>query len=182
MKEKDRILKKTLGTLIFLILVLISFIPASGVDVDPILIDKPNFLVQECSEELFFEVLVDPIIAYNTGGRKAEDLFFFLTAELLYLRDDPWKGLDKGSFTLKRTLSDGTEEYYPLNYMMTMMLSLKNGWKTLSDELAFPRLLKMTLVFDVKTLDKKGWSLIVAPAERGGEAACEIEVPLRVQY
>ena len=66
--------------------------------------------------------------------------------------------------------------------MMTMMLSLKNGWKTFSDELAFPLLLKMTLVFDVKTLDKKGWTLIVAPAERGGEAVCEIEVPLKVQY
>ena len=173
-------LKKLWITLLFL--VLFAVIPASGADVDPILIDKPNFLVEECSKDLFFEVLVDPVIDYNTGGRKAEDLFFFLTAELLYLRDDPWNGLDKGSFTLKRTLPDGTEELYPLNYMMTMMFSMKNGWKTLSDELAFPRLLKLVLVFDVKTMDRKGWSLIVAPAERGGEAECQIEVPLRVQY
>lgn len=168
--------------LLVLIAVLAVGFPAAGVDVDPILIDKPNFLVQECNKELFFEVLVDPVIDYNTGGRQAEDQFFFLTAELLYLRDEPWNGLDKDSFVLKHTLSNGKEEFYPLNYMMTMMLSLKNGWKTFSDELAFPLLLKMTLVFDVKTLDKKGWTLIVAPAERGGEAVCEIEVPLKVQY
>ena len=174
-------LKKSYIMLIMLIVFAAGF-PAAAADVDPILIDKPNFLVEECNQDLFFEVLVDPVIDYNTGGRKAEDLFFFLTAELLYLREEPWKGLDKSSFVLKRTLADGTEEYYPLNFMMTNMLSLKNGWKTFSDELAFPRLLVMTLVFDVKTLDKKGWSLIVAPAERGGEAACEIEIPLRVQY
>ena len=168
--------------LLLIILTFLAVIPAAGADVDPILIDKPNFLVHECSKDLFFEVLVDPVIEYNTGGRDAEDLFFFLTAELLYLRDKPWNGLDKGSFVLKRTLPDGTEERYPLNYMMTMMFSMKNDWKTMSDDLAFPRLLKMILDFDVKTLDRKGWSLIVAPAERGGEAECEIEVPLRVQY
>lgn len=168
--------------LLLILLTLLAVIPAAGADVDPILIDKPNFLVHECSKDLFFEVLVDPVIDYNTGDRNAEDLFFFLTAELLYLRDEPWNGLDKSSFVLKRTLSDGTEELYPLNYMMTMMFSMKNGWKTLSDDLAFPRLLKMVLVFDVKTQDRKGWSLIVSPAERGGEAECEIEVPLWVQY
>ena len=173
-------MKKHLLLVIFL--TLLAVIPAAGADVDPILIDKPNFLVHECSKDLFFEVLVDPVIDYNTGDRNAEDLFFFLTAELLYLRDEPWNGLDKNSFVLKRTLSDGTEELYPLNYMMTMMFSMKNGWKTLSDDLAFPRLLKMVLVFDVKTQDRKGWSLIVSPAERGGEAECEIEVPLWVQY
>ena len=166
----------------FLLLMLFAAIPAAGADVDPILIDKPNFLVEECSEDLFFEVLVDPVIAYTTGGRDAKDLFFFLTAELLYLQDKPWNGLDKGSFVLKRTNADGTEERYPLNYMMTMMFSLKNGWRSLSNTLAFPELRKMILVFDVKTQDRKGWSLIVAPAERGKEPACEIEIPLRVQY
>ncbi len=166
--------------LLALIAAIAVFLPAAAADIDPILIDKPSYLVHECGENLFFEVLVDPVIDYVTGGRHAKDRYFVFTAELLFLEDLPWNGIDKGSFVLRHT--DGEEEeLYPLDYMMTMMMGLKNGWHTISDTLIFGTLLKMTLVFDVKTPDRDGWSLLLQPAERGGSPVCEIEIPLRMQ-
>ena len=166
--------------LLILIIVFGAALPAAAADVDPILLDRPSSLVFECGENLFFEVLVNPVIEYSTGGRHAENQFFFLTAELLFLEDRAWDGLDKSGFVLKHTTSKG-EELYPLNYMMTMMLGLKNRWKTISDPLVFGDLLKMTLVFDVQTLDRNGWSLLLNLAERGRTPVCEVEVPLTMQ-
>ena len=47
---------------------LFTAIPAAGADVDPILIDKPNFLVQECNEDLFFEVENVKVYMTHIGG------------------------------------------------------------------------------------------------------------------
>lgn len=174
-------MKRTNLILLILILLLGAAFSAEAVDIDPILIDKPSVFVYECSENLFFEVLVDPIIEYNTGGRQAENEYFILTAEFLFLEEKSWSGLDKNSFELRHTLPDGTVEVYPLNYMITSMLALKNGWLTFSDTLDFGSLLKMTLVFDINTLSKTGWTLVFHPAERGGQAFCEVEIPLKVR-
>lgn len=174
-------MKKTIIFLLSILLLLISVLVCSAADIDPILLDQPSPLVYECSEDLFFEVLVDPVMEYATGGRRAENLFFFLTAEFLYLEDGTWKGLDKNSFELRHLRADGKEETFPLNYVMTVMASMKNGWLTFSDNIPFATLMKMNLVFDVNTLDKNGWTLIFRPAERGGEPACEIEIPLKVR-
>jgi len=167
--------------MLLVLLMTALFSAGSAADIDPILIDKPSVFVYECSENLFFEVLVDPIIEYNTGGRHAENEFFILTAEFLYLEEKSWDGLDKNSFELRHVLPDGTEEVCPLNYMITSMLALKNGWLTFSDTLSFGSLLKMTLVFDINTLDRSGWTLVFHPAERGGQAVCEVEIPLKVR-
>ena len=175
-------MKKSLITLLAIFMILTVFMTCSAVDIDPILLDKPSYLVHECNEDLFFEVLVDPVIDYMTCGRHAKDQFLIMTGEFLYLGEGTWHGLDKNSFELKHIRQDGTEEFFQLNYVMTVMAAMKNGWLTLSDSLPFATLIKLNLIFDVNTLDKKGWTLIFRPAERGGEAACEIEIPLRVQY
>ena len=146
--------------------------------VDPILLATPNPWVYECTDELVLELLVAPVIEYSTGGKDAENYFFFFTVEFLYLQDRPWNGLDKNSFMLKHTGSDGSAEIIPLNYMMTSMMSLKNHWKTMADPLQLGSLIKLELVFDVDTMDQNGWSLLMRPAERGSYPVCEMEIPL----
>ena len=148
--------------------------------VDPILITTPNPWVYECTEDLVLELLVQPTIDRTTGGRYADNFFLFLTVEFLYLRESPWNGLDKSSFVLKYTGPDGAVVTYPLNYMMTSMLSMKNNWDTLSFQLAIPTLLKINLVFDIPAIEKNGWSLLFRPAQRGGSPECEVEVPLEI--
>lgn len=150
-------------------------------DVDPILIKRPNPGVYECTEELVIEMLVEPIIVYSTGNVIADNYFFVLTIEFLYLQDYPWNGLDKSSFLLRHQTIDGREEIIPLNYMMTSNLAIKNGWKTMADKYVLGTLVKMNLVFDVKTNDKSGWTLIFRPAERGDDPSCEVNIPLHVR-
>lgn len=174
-------MKKKTFIVLFILIIFAGLRAAFAADIDPILLDKPSPYVLECSENLFFEVLTDPIIEYNTGGRKAKELFLFFNAEFLFLEDAPWSGLDKNSFELVHIRQDGEEERFQLNYMMTSMMALKNGWLTFSDTLFFGTLLPLNLVFDVNTLDKSGWRLIFRPAERGGTPACEIEIPLQIK-
>ena len=145
--------------------------------VDPILLKTPNPWVYECTEELVLELLVAPEITYSTGGRDAENYFFYLTVEFLYLQDWPWNGLDKNSFLLRH---DESGEIIPLNYMMTSMLGIKNHWKTMADPLELGSLIKLDLVFDVDSADRTGWTLLFRPAERGDEPSCEVEIPLTV--
>lgn len=164
---------------LILIPVFLAALPCAAADIDPILIDKPNPRVYECTEDLVIELLVDPIIEYSAGGKIAKDCFLFMTVEFLYLQERNWNGLDKNSFFLLHTDPSGMEEIIPLNYMMTSMMTMKNGWKTMSDQLEFGSLEKMILVFDVDTTNTTGWTLIFRPAERGGNPACEIEIPLR---
>ncbi len=174
-------MKKVLIMLVILLVMSAVSLSCHAADIDPILLDKPSDLVFECNENLFFEILVNPVIEYATGGRHAKDQFLFLTSEFLFLEEKSWKGLDKTSFELRHVKNDGSEESYPLNYAMTVMLAMKNGWLTLSDTLSFGTLTMLPLVFDINTLDKNGWTLIFRPAERGGSAVCEVEIPLKVQ-
>lgn len=163
-----------------LIMILAAALPCGAQisKVDPILLETPNPYVYECTSDLVLELLVEPVIDYSTGGREAKNYFLFLTVEFLYLQEFPWNGLDKSSFVLKHQDSQGEVKLIPLNYMMTEMMSMKNGWATMSETLDFPSLSKFLLVFDVDTADRNGWSLIFRPAKRGGTPECEIEVPL----
>ncbi len=172
---------KLLTAFCLTVTLLLFVLPCSSADVDPILIDKPSPYVYECGENLFLEVLVAPIMDYATGGRRAKENFFFLTVEVLFLENTPWNGMDKSSFVLKHTDPSGVSETYPLNYMMTMMMGMKSGWKTLADRLKFGTLFSLYLVFDIPLSDKQGWSLVFQPAQRGGRPVCETEVPLRVR-
>lgn len=165
----------------FILIPLFMLVLPCFADVDPILIKKPNPWVYECTEELVIEMLVEPIIVDSTGNVIADDYFFVFTVEFLYLQDNPWNGIDKDSFLLKHETGDGRVEVIPLNYMMTSMLGIKNGWKTLADQYELGTIVKMNLVFDVKTNDKNGWTLIFRPAERGGTASCELNIPLHVR-
>ena len=144
---------KKLLFMILLTLLLFTALPCGAQisKVDPILLTTPNPWVYECTDELVLELLVAPVIEYSTGGKDAENYFFFFTVEFLYLQDRPWNGLDKNSFMLKHTGSDGSAEIIPLNYMMTSMMSLKNHWKTMADPLQLGSLIKLELVFEVDT-------------------------------
>ena len=166
---------------VFLLTVLLCAVLPCGAQiskVDPILIDTPNPWVFECTEDLVLEMLVEPRIDYETADRLADDYFLFLTVEFLYLQERPWNGLDRNCFVLKHTDKDGTERTFPLNFMMTASMSMRNSWHTMSDPLTYPSLRKLELVFDVDTIDHEGWSLIFRPAERGGEPVCELEIPM----
>ncbi|MBR6090190.1 MAG: hypothetical protein IKP86_09675 [Anaerolineaceae bacterium] len=172
-------MKKVL--LFFILIPLFSLVLPCFAEVDPILIKKPNPYVHECTEELVIETLGDPIIVDSTGNVIADNYFFVLKIEFLYLQDWPWDGLDKSSFLLRHVHNDGSEEIIPLNYMMTSMLGIKNGWKTMADQYELGTLVKMNLVFDVNTNEKNGWSLVFRPAERGDAPSCELNIPLNVR-
>ena len=167
--------------LLFAVLILLcSFLPCAA-DIDPILVDKPFPTVYECSPDMFIEVPGVAYISYNLGDRAAEKFFLYFKAEVLYLQEGIWDGLDKSSFVLKHTSSDGLEIRYALNYMMTARESLVNKWPTMSEPLSFGWLLPMNLVFNIPQMERNGWSLVFRPAERGGEAVCEIEIPIKVR-
>ena len=168
---------------IFLLLLLLCAALPCGAQiskVDPILLTTPNPWVFECTDDLVLELLVQPTIDTNTGGRYAENYFLFLTVEFLYLQEIPWNGLDKSSFVLKHTDTAGKVVTHPLNYMMTSMMSLKNNWDTLSFQLVHPTLLKINLVFDIPSIEENGWSLLFRPAQRGSSPECEVEIPLKI--
>lgn len=168
---------------VVLILIFMAVLPCAAQvpAVDPILIDKPNRYVYECTEDLVLELMVQPVIEYAISGKRAKDYFLYLTVEFLYLQDIPWNGLHRNSFWIKHTDSQGQAQEYPLNYMMTAMMSMKNGWQTMADPLEFPSLVKFVLVFDVDSMDHNGWSLMFRPAQRSGDPVCEVEVPLVYQ-
>lgn len=173
---------KKLLFMILLPLLLCAALPCGAQisKVDPILLTTPNPWVYECTEDLVLELLVQPTIDRTTGGRYAENYYLFMTVEFLYLKEFPWNGMDKSSFVLKHTDPAGEVVTYPLNYMMTSMLAMKNNWDTLSFQLAMPTLLKINLVFDIPEIDENGWSLLFRPAQRGGNAECEVEIPLKI--
>ena len=167
----------------FLLIVLIFFccyLPCMA-EIDPILVDEPHPSVFECSPNLFIEIPGEAFISYSLGDRAAENYFFFFKAEVLYLEEEIWNGIDKSSFLLKHTYADGSAAQYDLNYMMTARESLINEWPTMSAPLFFSWLLPLNLVFDVPAAEKDGWSLIFRPAERGGSAVCEVEIPIQVR-
>ena len=172
-------MKKICG-LIFIFLMMLSGHLAYAADIDPILIDKPSPIVYECSRNMYIEIPRYGTIYYTIDDIDAEVYFLLLKAEVLYLEEGIWDGIDKSSFILKHKNAEGQEDLFQLNYMMTARESLVNEWPTISEPLFFGWLLPINLIFDIPTGDNKGWSLIFRPAERGGDPVCEIEIPLKV--
>lgn len=171
---------KKISGLVFIILMMLAVNVAYAIDIDPILVDKPNPFVYECSGNMYMEILGTPSIFYSIGNVDAENYFFFVKAKLLYLEDGVWDGIDENSFVLKHRNGEEQEDLFPLNYMMTARESLINEWPTFSEPLFFGWLLPLNLVFDVPVKNNKDWSLIFRPSERGGDPVCEIEIPLKV--
>lgn len=173
-------MKKICG-LIFILFILLGNHLSYAVDIDPIMIDKPSPIVYECSRNMFIEVPRNAWISYNLSDIHAENYFFIVKTEVLYLEEGIWDGIDENSFLLKHINAEGEEDLFSLNYMMTARESLINEWATISEPLFFGWLLPINLVFDVPVNNNKDWSLIFQPSERGGEPVCEIEIPLKVQ-
>lgn len=171
---------KKLLFLFFIILMMPGIRTAYALDIDPILVDKPNPFVYECSENMFMEIPKPASIFTAIGEVNAADHYFFVKAEVLYLEDGTWDGIDESSFVLKHINEEEQVELFPLNYMMTARESLINEWPTFSEPLFFGWLLPINLVFDVPADHPDGWSLLFRPAERGGDPVCEIEIPLKV--
>ena len=172
-------MKKIFG-LVFIILMILGIHTAYALDIDPILADKPNLSVYECSGNMYMEIPGTAYIFNSIGEVNAGNYFFFVKAEVLYLEDGIWDGIDESSFVLKHINGEEQEELFPLNYMMTARESLVNEWPTFSEPLFFGWLLPINLVFDVPDDPSGGWSLLFRPAERGGSPVCEIEIPLKV--
>lgn len=149
--------------------------------IDPILVDRPDYRVFECSSNMFIEIPYAADFYYRLGGVRAENYFLFVKAEVLFLEDTVWNGLDKGSFELRHQDAHGGSESFPLNYMLTARESMINEWPSMSEPLFFGWLLPLNLVFEVPVNEKEGWTLYYRPAERGGSAICEVEVPIRFQ-
>ena len=172
--------------IIILLLLLVSLhsqaILCTADYVDPILLDEPNENVFDCKDDIFIELMEKATISGSTSGRTAEDKYLFFKSEILFLLDDKWNGLDKTSFSVKHVAEDGTEEVFPLDYAITMLLNLRNGWLTLSDEQYFTSFGPMMLVFDVVPTARDGWTLLFRPTERGAKRPyCEVEIPLQVR-
>ena len=166
----------TFITLMFLIVV-----PCFA-DVDPILLDEPNENVFGCRDDIFIELMEKPVIGKSTSGRVAVDNFLYFKTEILFLANDKWDGIDKNSFWVKYSSEDGTEEYFPLDFAITTLTNLKNGWNTLSEPIDFTYLSTINLVFDVIPTDRNGWTFFFRPTERGSDSSyCEIEIPLTIR-
>lgn len=151
---------------------------SSRAQIDPILIDEPNDKVFQCGELLFIELPEPAKINYSVAGRSGNNFFLSLKTEVLFLEQDGWNGLDKSSFVLIHTDEEDTEIRYPLNLVVTSLASLQYGWKSLSAPLYHTSLTKYILVFDITKAETSNWSLLFRPAERGGQAYCEIKIPL----
>lgn len=164
-----------------LLMVLLLTIPVLA-DIDPILIDAPHENVFGCKNDIFIELMEKPSIGKSTSGRTAVDNYLYFKTEILFLANDKWDGIDKSSFAVRRVDEDGNTEDYPLDFAITTLTNLKNGWNLLSDGLYFTSLSTINLVFDVIPTAKDGWSLIFRPTERGARSPyCEIEIPLTIR-
>ena len=173
-------MKSVLFLILFLVCVQTGF-AASWFD-DPIIYDEPNEKVFDCRNDIFIEVVEDPVISKNVSNRTAENNFLYLTVRVLYLADEEMAGLDKSSFILSRRTEDNTEVRYPLNFMVTMLTNRMRGFSKLTGRLYLPSYRTLSLVFDVDTNDKQNWELVFLPTERGSSTSyCEINVPLKVR-
>ncbi len=160
---------------------LLTAIPCLA-EIDPILLDEPNERVFGCNNDIFIELLENPAISNSTSGRIAANNYLYFKTKILFLVNTKWNALDKQSFSLKFIDEDGDESFYQLDYAMTMLTNVKNGWNTLSDPLSFPSLSTINLVFDVIPTAKESWTLLFRPTNRGNETPyCEVEIPLTIK-
>ncbi len=170
--------------LLFLLLALIAAtsLPCTAADVDPILLNEPNPYVFGCRNDIFIELTQQPALSKVASGRTAPDYFIVFKAEILFLVEKSWNGIDKSSFSVKHTTNDGHHTYYPLDYATTMIANLKNGWHTFAEPYDFTDLRNTNLIFDVVPYSFEGWSFVFRPTERGSSTPyCEIEIPLKVR-
>lgn len=173
-------MKRTLLMIIVSVLILLTVLPCGAID--PILLDEPNENVFGCENDIFIELMEKASIGKNTAGRNAVDNFLYVKTEVLFLADETWNGIDKNSFKLRHTAEDGTTEEFPLNFAITTLSNLRNGWASLAEGMYFTSLSTINLVFDVNITDKEGWTLLFSPSERGsGKVYCDMEIPLPVK-
>lgn len=175
-------MKKSYIILSFLLAILFSVFCNASAQVDPILLDEPNENVFGCKNDIFIELTKAPTISKVASGRATSDFYILMQAEILFLIDVTWNGLDKSSFSLKWIDRDGNVSFFPLDYAVSMISNLKVSWYAFSEPFDFTDLRLTNLVFEVTPYSFEGWSLIFRPTERGAENAyCEIEIPLKVQ-
>ena len=173
-------MKRTLLMIIVSVLILLTVLSCGATD--PILLDEPNENVFGCENDIFIELMEKASIGKNTAGRNAVDNFLYVKTEVLFLADETWNGIDKNSFKLRHTAEDGTTEEFPLNFAITTLSNLRNGWASLAEGMYFTSLSTINLVFDVNITDKEGWTLLFSPSERGsGKVYCDMEIPLPVK-
>lgn len=169
-------------TIAFVVTLLFLLVLPAFADVDPILLDEPNENVFGCKNDIFIELMEKPVIGKNTSGRNAVDQFLYFKTEILFLLEKTWDGIDKNSFWVRYTAEDGSEEYYPLDFAMTTLTNLKNGWNTLAEPMDFTSLSTINLVFDVVPTARESWTFVFRPAERGSDTPyCEMEIPLTIR-
>lgn len=179
MKKLLSIIRKS--AVLFPVFIIMIAFHCCYAEIDPILVDKPDPNVFECGENMFIEIPSSAYISYAADKSENADYYLFLHAKILYLEEKEWDGIDKSSFIVRHQGKDGTAESFPLNYMMTARESLVNEWPTMSYPVIFGWLLPLNLIFDVPTMEKDGWTLVFQPAERGGNAVCEVEIPIRIR-
>lgn len=162
-------------------LVLLSVVAACSADeyVDPILLNEPNPNVFSCKNDIFIEIASSPTIGKTASTRYTNNFFIEFKAEILFLLEESWSGIDRTSFSLKHKNADGVETSYPLNYAITMMANMKNSWFTFAEPYDFADLRYTNLIFEVVPYDLEGWTFVFRPTERGAsEPYCEVTVPL----
>ena len=176
-------MKKCLLVIFFLTVILSSSLLCSAANVDPILLNEPNENVFGCKNDVFIELVSQPTIGKVASGRSTQNYYIVIHAEILFLIENTWNGLDKTSFAVKHTDPDGNEELFPLNYAISMMANQKVSWFTFSEPYKFTDLRHTNLIFEVTSGSTEGWTLIFLPTERGANSPyCDIEIPLKVRY
>ncbi|MBR6090030.1 MAG: hypothetical protein IKP86_08865 [Anaerolineaceae bacterium] len=168
--------------LMLLFLTALLFLPgiSEAAEIDPILLDEPNEKVFECGNDIFIEFTALPTISKTANGRTTSEFFVILRAEILFLADKTWYGIDKDSFSLKFTDADGCESFFPLNYAISMMANQKSSWDPFWVPYDFADLRFTNLIFTVPANAAEGWTLMFSPKERGADSPyCEIEIPLK---
>ena len=176
-------MKKTFYILLCLFVLLSAVIACSADEyVDPILLTDPHPDVYSCKNDIFIEIPVRPTIGKSASMRFTNKYFIEFKAEILFLLEESWNGLDRSSFSLKYTNADGVETVYPLDYAITMMANMKNSWFTFAEPYEFADLRYTSIIFEVDSYDTQGWTFVFRPAERGSNVPyCEVSVPLVFQ-
>lgn len=173
---------KKLMLLTLLVLILVPILPCAAVEVDPILLDEPNEKVFGCKNDIFIELSQPTTMSKVASGRSTRNNFILIQAEILFLLDTTWNGIDKSSFSLKWTDPDGAVSVFPLNYAISMMANKKLTWHIFSEPYRFTDLKHTNLIFEVTPYSYDGWTLVFRPTERGtGTPYCEINIPLTIK-
>lgn len=173
-------MKKCVYFLLIIIFLLSAvFICSADEYVDPILLNEPHPDVYSCKNDIFIEIPTRPTIGKTASTRYTNNFFIEFKAEILFLLEESWNGIDRTSFLLKHKTTDGVETSYPLNYAITMMSNMKNSWFTFAEPYDFADLRYTNLIFEVVPYDLEGWTFVFRPTERGASIPyCEVSVPL----